>query len=335
MKKAFATKLSRRHWVQIIFFALTVAIGIQFAIFVHQAGQTGALTVQRPPGVEGFLPIGALMGWKLFFATGMWDPIHPAAMVIFGFAAVLCFSLRKSFCSYICPAGTLSEWLWRMGRRLLGRNFLPSKWIDIPFRVCKYALLGFFVYIIAQMDTRAIVGFLHSPYYKMSDVKMLHFFTQMSTLTGGVLLLLLIGSFFIRNFWCRYLCPYGALMGLLAMLGPTRIHRSSDTCIDCGRCTKACPYHLPVDQKNSVHSPECSGCLVCVQICPVPGTLALKTGGTKGPKWAALRLSITLILFFVLSVYTARITGHWQSQMTTLSFRHHLQQIDAPHMKHP
>ena len=102
-----------RHWVQLVVFVLTLAVGIQFAVYVFQAGGTTALTVQRPPGVEGFLPIGALMGFKLFLTTGTWDPVHPAAMVILGFAVLISFGLRKSFCGWFCPVGTLSEWIDR------------------------------------------------------------------------------------------------------------------------------------------------------------------------------------------------------------------------------
>ena len=328
-------RLYLRHWIQLILFVVTVAIGIQFTIFVHQAQTMGPVTVQRPPGVEGFLPIGALMGWKMFCITGMWDPIHPAAMVILGFAALVCFALRKSFCSWICPVGTLSEWVWRLGRRWMGRNFQLPKWIDILFRVAKYALLGFFVWVILQMDIRAIIGFIQSPYYKMSDVKMLHFFTRMTALTGGVLLLLTIGSFFVRNFWCRYLCPYGALMGLFAMLGPSHIQRDKKSCIDCGRCTKACPYHLPVEHKEKIRSPECTGCLDCIQVCPVKNTLSFKTTKVHKNGWSAAGLGLTIILVFVLSIYTARITGHWQSRLSTGEFKHLLQRIDAPQMTHP
>ena len=78
------------------------------------------------------------------------------------------------------------------------------------------------------MSSPAISGFLQSPYYKMSDVKMLHFFTQMSILTMVVLTVLVLSSVVIRNVWCRYLCPYGALMGLLAAISPTRIQRNPD-----------------------------------------------------------------------------------------------------------
>jgi polyferredoxin len=324
-----------RNWVQLGIFILTLAIGLQFAIYVFQADGRMGITVQRPPGVEGFLPIGALMGWKLFLTTGNWDPVHPAAMVILGFAALISFGLRKSFCGWICPVGTLSEWLWKLGRRLWGRNFLPPVWLDYLLRSVKYILLGFFVWVIFNMDRTAIEAFLHSPYYKVSDAKMLHFFTRMTALTAGVLFVITLASLFIRNFWCRYLCPYGALMGLLAFLGPTRISRNSDTCIDCGKCAKQCPYHLPVDRKPRIVSPECSGCMDCARSCPVANTLELRTVGIRKTAWTTVSVAVVILGLFVGSVHFARITGHWQGNVKDKEFHQLLKRIDAPEMTHP
>lgn len=323
---------NRRNWFQLGVLIATLVIGIQFFIYVHQAGGNGRITASRPPGVEGFLPIGALMGWKLFLTTGVWDPIHPAAMVILGFAAVISFALRKSFCAWFCPVGTISEWLWRRGRKMMGKNFLPPLWIDTPLRGVKYLLLAFFIWIIFSMSSPAIQDFLKSPYYQLSDVKMLFFFTRMTQLTAIVLSVLVIGSLFIRNFWCRYLCPYGALMGLLAMTGPTRIVRCHETCITCGRCTQACPAYLPVQQKDRLISPECSGCMDCVGICPVPGTLRLNTAGRV---WTAAALGVTVLIIFAGSVLSARLTGHWQGQVSERQFRLQLLSIDSPDFTHP
>ena len=328
-------RLRQRHWIQLVVFVITIGVRLQFAAFVHQAAGTGPVTIQRPPGVEAFLPIGALMGWKLFITTGVWDPIHPAAMVLLATAALLSFAFRKSFCAWLCPVGTLSEWLWRLGRRLMGRNVKLPLWLDYPLRSVKYLLLGFFVWVIFQMPTAGIIGFLQSPHYKMSDVKMLHFFTQMSLLTGVVLVVLTIASLFVRNFWCRYLCPYGALMGLLALIGPTRIQRDRGTCIDCGRCAKACPYNLPVDRKTRIVSAECIGCLDCQHACPIAGTLTFRTGGPRGKRWSAAAVAMITASVLVVSIYGARITGYWQSRVSIMEFRHLLKQIDSPHMTHP
>jgi polyferredoxin len=324
-----------RRWVQLVIFVLTLAAGAQFAVYVFQAGGLTAITVQRPPGVEGFLPIGALMGFKLFLTTGIWDPVHPAAMVILGFAVLISFGLRKSFCGWFCPVGALSEWMWRIGQRWFGRNFRLPVWADYPLRSIKYILLGFFVWVIFKMDRATIEAFIHSPYYQVSDVKMLHFFTRMDALTAGILTFLFAASVFIKNFWCRYLCPYGALMGILAFFGPTRIRRHADNCIHCGKCARQCPYHLPVDQKKKIFSPECSGCMDCVRVCPVPNTLELKTFGLWQTVWSTVSLAVVILGLFFGSIYMARVTGHWQGNVDDDAFRLLLQQVDGPEMTHP
>ena len=327
--------LRLRNGVQLIVFLVTVGIGIQFYVHVHQVFHGDPITVTRPPGVEGFLPIGGLLAWKNFLLTGIWDPIHPAAMVIIGFAGIISLFLRKSFCGWLCPIGTLSEWLWKAGGRLLGRNYRIPHWLDYPLRSLKYILLGFFFWVVLSMDRNAVRGFLQGPYYKMADVNMLYFFTRMSALTAMVLGILTLSSLFIRNFWCRYLCPYGALMGLFALLSPTLIQRDPTNCIDCRRCLKTCPYHLPVHIKTRIRSPECNGCMECALVCPVKDTLQLNTKGFGKKSWSPVRLSLVIIGSFIVFVYVAEITGHWRSSVTAHEFQMRLQGIDSQTYMHP
>ena len=88
---------SLRNRFQLVLFLMTLAIGLQFYFFVEQAGNGGPITIQRPAGVEGFLPIGALLGWKQLLTTGIWDPVHPAAMVILLYAAVVSLLFENPF----------------------------------------------------------------------------------------------------------------------------------------------------------------------------------------------------------------------------------------------
>jgi polyferredoxin len=333
--KTETLKWGIRNWIQLGIFILTLAIGLQFFIYIHQALSQGAITVHRPPGVEGFLPIGALMGWKLFLATGIWDPVHPAAMVILGFAGLISFLFRKSFCSWFCPVGTLSEWIWKLGVKVFGKNITLPNWLDYPLRSLKYLVLGFFVWIIFSMETRAVFEFLQGPYYKLSDVKMLFFFTKMTGFTFVVLLFLTLVSLPVKNFWCRYLCPYGALMGIFALISPSRIKRNPDNCIKCGRCSSICPSLLPVDKKISIASPECSCCMDCTEICPVEDTLNLKTVGFGKKVWSTISVGIVILFLFIGLVVTARISGHWQTHMPENEFRMVLQRIDSPELTHP
>jgi ferredoxin len=324
-----------RNTFQLVVLLLTLGIGFQFFIFVLQVSGTGAVTVLRPPGVEGFLPIGGLMGWKLFIQTGVWDRVHPAAMVILGFAGLISLVLRKSFCAWFCPVGTVSEWVWKFGRKIFGKNYVIPYWVDIPLRSLKYLILGFFLWTILRMSHSAIFAFLESPYYRVSDVKMLYFFTSMSALTAGVLLILVLSSIVVRNSWCRYLCPYGALMGLFSLLSPTTIRRNTTACIRCGKCAEVCPYHLPVDARRRIKSPECHGCMDCTLVCPVSGTLQLATAGFRKKAWSPLKLGVVIAGVYVVLVYGAAITGHWKSAVTEHELRVRLQEIHSPQYTHP
>jgi polyferredoxin len=321
--------------VQLIIFIITIGIGVQFYFYVRLAAGQDPITIQRPPGVEGFLPIGALMGWKYFLQTGQWDSVHPAAMVIFGWAVLVSLLFRKGFCGWFCPVGTVSEWLWRIGRRLFGRNFNAPKWLDLPLRMLKYALLGFFVWAVSAMDADQIAAFTNGPYYKLSDVKMLFFFTRMSGTASGVLLGLVMLSFLMKNFWCRYLCPYGALLGLVAAVGPTRIRRFGEHCTRCRACERACASRLPVSEKWHIRSPECMGCMACIEACPGDETLAMCSTGFGRKFWSPVRAGVFIALFFALTVFSASLSGHWRGSVSDQELRSRIRSIDFPEVTHP
>jgi polyferredoxin len=71
-------------------------------------------------------------------------------------------------------------------------------------------------------------------------------------------------SFVIPYFWCRYLCPYGAVLSVLGFLSIGSIQRDPDLCTRCGACEKHCPGLIQIRQKQRIRSPECSACLSCV-----------------------------------------------------------------------
>jgi polyferredoxin len=111
------------------------------------------------------------------------------------------------------------------------------------------------------MSPASISEFMHSPYGAIADVRMLNFFRYLGETAAIVLAVLVVASVLVQNFWCRYLCPYGALFGMASLLSPLRIRRSESACIDCAKCAKACPSALPVDKLISIKSAECTGCL--------------------------------------------------------------------------
>ena len=301
-----------RQSVQIAFFLLNLWIAVDFYRFVRYyetAGEMGS--PQRPAGVEGWLPIASLMNLKVWVVTGVVPRIHPAGMFLLLAFLIISLLLRKTFCGWLCPVGTVSEYLWTFGRRVFRRNWRLPKWLDLAARSLKYILLALFVYVVAIMPVEGLLAFMEGPYGIVADVKMLNFFRYLSMTSALVLGILVLGSFFIQNLWCRYLCPYGALMGLVSLASPLRIRREPSQCIDCAKCAKACPSALPVDRLITIRSAECTGCLHCVASCPAEGALFLSVPKRrKIPAWA---LAVTMGAVFIGFYLGARVTGHWQT----------------------
>ena len=306
-----------RYAVQLGFLLLTLFIGWQFYEFVRHFETPGHPFVERPPSVDAFLPIGGLMAFKYFLFTGIVDPVHPSGFILF--VAVLGVSLvmKKGFCGWICPIGTLSQYAWMLGEKIMGRNFRIGKFKDISLRSLKYLLLGAFVLLIGiAMAPNMVLLFMITDYYKAVDVRMMKFFTEMSVITLWTLTVLTILSILYKNFWCRYLCPYGALLGLLGRFSPFKVRRNGEQCTNCHACTRHCPTMIDVENKDIVKSEECFGCMTCVSHCPSEGALDLTI--RAGKKISVVKpafFPLILIILFYLVIGIGMITDNWQSKV--------------------
>lgn len=333
LRNKLVCKIDRKHsqeWrrlIQVLFLALNVWIGLQFALFVRffESGGTG-IRVSRPPGVEGWLPIAGLMNLRYFLATWKIPSIHPAAMILLITFLSISVLFRKAFCSWLCPIGTISEAAWKLGRKLMKRNRVCPHVIDIPLRSLKYILLAFFLYAIVGMPSDAIAAFLASPYGYVADVKMLRFFLHLSGFAAATIASLFVLSIFFQNFWCRYICPYGALMGLAAIFSPAKIHRDAGRCIECAKCSSACPALLEVATLVNIRSAECNGCMECVAVCPVEGALQLSLPRNRHiPPWA-MAVGIGIVLTAIIGF--AQWEGSWKGNIPDAAYERLIPRLD-------
>src|SRR5450631_1219427 len=177
-----------RRSVQFAFLALNVWLAIEFLRWTHYFESAGqANYVERPAGLDGWLPIAGLMNLKYFLVTHHGPAIHPSAMVLAAVFLLSSLLLKKAFCSWLCPVGTVSEYLWKLGRKIFRRNFVVPRWLDIPLRGLKYLLMGFFLYIVGSMAAEALNDFMVAPFGIIADVKMLNFFRNMSIAGAAVI----------------------------------------------------------------------------------------------------------------------------------------------------
>lgn len=324
-----------RFLIQSAFALLCIWIGVEFYLFSKYLETGGAASfVSRPPGVDGFLPISSFMSFYLFITTGEIHQAHPAGLFIFMAILLVSLVFGKAFCSWLCPVGFISELVGDFGEKMYKKIFkrrihLP-KWIDYPLRSLKYLLLGFLLYsVFFLMSTLALQAFLDSPYNIVADLKMYYFFADISQTALIILAALFVLSIFIRNFWCRFLCPYGALLGLFSFLSPHKIKRDPVSCIDCGLCAKACPSYIKVDKVKTVVSDECNTCLSCVDACPVADTLDLKSILPGKKKVNKKYVAIGVISLFMLVTGFGIMSGHWNNHISKSEYLIHYKNMNT------
>ena len=314
---------------QLFFLAICTWIGIEFTVFVfHLENFVPGTEYYRPPGVEAFLPISALMSSYYFLLTGVVHAVHPAGFFIFAGIVGMSFIAGKSFCSWVCPVGFLSELTGEFGKKLFRNKLHMPKFLDIPLRSLKYLLLGFFSFSIIGFSAVELRGFLSSDYNTIADIKLFEFFRNLSPFAFYTLVSLLLLSVLFRNFWCRYLCPYGAFLGVVGLLSPSKITRNSSSCIDCSLCDKACPSRIKVSKAKVVISDECTSCMACVDACPVKDTLNYKILPTKTYQKKTIIAAAALFIFgFALSA--GILSGQWNNKIPASVYEQIYEHRDA------
>jgi polyferredoxin len=189
--------------------------------------------------------------------------------------AVLTVATKKSFCSWVCPFGSVSEWLGRLGRRALRRDVkVPARADRILMNLRYVVLAGVAVltWTVWQYD----LGFrAYDPFYILFSWGGHGTFAWSFAVLAGVLVLV----FVIPFAWCRYLCPLGAMLDPLSRFGILRVRRRIESCVACGLCDAACPHRIPVAARPEVTARNCTNCLECVAACGSRGALDLSFFG--------------------------------------------------------
>lgn len=330
--------------VQLGFAAVTIWLGLALSRFYHAARSAGPGLVERahsgssmeelarvfslpsrPSGVDAFLPISGLLGLVDWIFQGHLNAVHPAATVTLLIFLLISLLLRKAFCGWICPVGFLSEIAALPIRMWKGRGLRFPRWLDIPLRGLKYLILGFFMWSVLSMSPESLRAFIESGYNRVAEIKMYLFFAHPSVTTIATLSVLVLASLFVRGFWCRYLCPYGALLGVFSWLSPTKVVRDPDACVSCRRCDRACWANLSVSESSSVTSTECSGCLECVASCPEDRALAVRTFG-----WdlGVTKFAAAVVLVFLAGYVVARMAGAWDNGIEDIEYIYRILRIE-------
>lgn len=172
---------------------------------------------KNPANPEAYCPMGGLQALTTFFVRGSLPCSMSMVQIVMGIvlaASVVLFS--KLFCGYICPLGTVQDLLVKL-RNVIGWQGIEIKngsVADKVLRVIKYALLFWIFYMTATASELFCKNL--DPYYAVATGFKGEITLWMSIVTVA---LVLICGFMINMFWCRYLCPLGAISNSLKFWG--------------------------------------------------------------------------------------------------------------------
>ncbi len=265
-----------RKVVQIFFFALIAFISINHTLVLNGGG----ISFLSSASLHAVCPFGGVVTIYQYATTGTFvQHIHEAsfALMIIGFFLAILFG--PVFCGWVCPVGTIEEWVSGLGKKFFKRqfnHFIPEK-LDQVLRYTRYLVLAWVIYMTATTGTLIFASY--DPYYALFNL------WSSELAIGGVIVqgITLFLSLFVERPWCKYACPYGAVLGLSNLFRIFGIRRSVTTCKADGACSIMCPMNIAVDTKITVHDHQCISCLECTSeaICPVANTVVFSTRGIK------------------------------------------------------
>jgi len=259
-----------RLFSQIFFFVSVSLIAVNH--YLSEIGKSlpliGSASIHAICPYGGVETLVALIKYDVFVRK-----IHPSSLVILLIILILGILFGPVVCSYMCPLGSIQEWMGKIGRKIFKKKynqFVPKN-LDKVLRYFRYAVLIFTVYL--STNSLRLIFTEVDPYYALFN-----FWSDEATIGGLIVLAFtLVSSLFIERPWCKYACPFGAVMGLTNKISIFRIQRNKETCISCNKCNRACPMNIEVSKKEVIRDHQCIRCGECTSeaACPIADTVEM------------------------------------------------------------
>jgi polyferredoxin len=200
-----------------------------------------------------------------------WGTLLPQMVALL---AVLPITLLagRFFCGWMCAFGSLGDLIYGLSKLIIKKRKPIPEEVDRILKFAKFVLLFLLVVVVWSIGLKTFQSANPWDAFGMLFTigKAPDFSYVLSNLAPAFFILaaIIAGSFYIERFFCRYLCPLGAIFAIVSKLRITAIKKPTEKCGNCRVCTKNCPMGIPLYREEQSKSGECINCLQCVSKCP-------------------------------------------------------------------
>ncbi|HIP93150.1 MAG TPA: 4Fe-4S binding protein [Desulfurobacteriaceae bacterium] len=263
MNKPFYKRITFYRYISLTFFFFLIVIN---PILIYKYGITFIQGWYQSFAVGNFFIVSPLEGIESILTS---KSIYLTAIIGMLFPIILASLLGRVFCSWVCPISFLSELTDKIIGIFSKKLKYQRNFITLPKYILWFAL-------IAEIIFTLIIGYplfvWWSPPALVGREIMLYVFYKIITIEIGIVLIILLLNLLTKRFFCRYLCPLGALLALFGKNRKLVIEYDSTKCINCKLCDQRCPLDIKPSIGNS-EGIHCWNCFECKDACP---TEALK-----------------------------------------------------------
>jgi MauM/NapG family ferredoxin protein len=236
--------------------------------------------------LDPLLGLNAVFAAREIISRSLWALITIGATLVIG----------RFFCAYVCPMGASIDFLdllFLRKKKRLGvkaeASFRKAKLflliifvsaaltgLSLAFLMDPMALLTrfytFFLYPLVMTLINLSLDLLRPFFQALGWISLSHLHYPQPVYYMSAITLLIFGGIIVLNllaprFWCRYLCPLGALLSLISPLGLLK-RRVNEDCNECLKCQKACPMGAVAENPRETSLPACIQCRTCAKVCP-------------------------------------------------------------------
>ncbi|WP_238948140.1 FMN-binding protein [Clostridium sp. YIM B02569] len=183
---------------------------------------------------------------------------------------IITIVLGRFFCGWLCTFGAINDFIYMVSKKVFKTKFKVNEKVDSILKYLKYVILLFIIVVIWTSGSTAFDSY--SPWDAFAQLDNIS--GAIAGYTGGfiILAIIAIGAAFIERFFCRYLCPLGAVFSILSKARILKIKKLRDKCGPCRICTNNCSMGIKLYEMDKVSSGECINCFKCIDVCPRKNT---------------------------------------------------------------